>query len=53
MYFPAEHLLDKLQISDTQPRDFEKKGIVTESQKRNASSIRHGICTGSSGSCSS
>ena len=28
MYFPAEHLLDKLQISDSQLRDFEKKGIV-------------------------
>lgn len=28
MYFPAEHLLDKLQISATQLEDFEKKGIV-------------------------
>ena len=28
MYFPTEHLLDKLQISATQLEDFEKKGIV-------------------------
>jgi DNA-binding transcriptional MerR regulator len=28
MYFPAEHLLDKLQISTEQLRDFEQKGIV-------------------------
>ena len=28
MYFPAEHLLHKLHISDTQLRDFEEKGIV-------------------------
>ena len=28
MYFPAEHLLVKLQISATQLEDFEKKGIV-------------------------
>jgi DNA-binding transcriptional MerR regulator len=28
MYFPAEHLLEKLQISAAQLRDFEKKGIV-------------------------
>ncbi|MFZ0862845.1 MAG: MerR family transcriptional regulator [Candidatus Sulfotelmatobacter sp.] len=28
MYFPAEHLLDKLQISAMQLEDFEKKGIV-------------------------
>ena len=28
MYFPAEHLLDKLEISATQLEDFEGKGIV-------------------------
>jgi DNA-binding transcriptional MerR regulator len=28
MHFPAEHLLDKLQISAAQLRDFEEKGIV-------------------------
>jgi DNA-binding transcriptional MerR regulator len=28
MYFPAEHLLDKLKISATQLQDFEEKGIV-------------------------
>ena len=28
MFFPAEHLLDKLQISATQLEDFERKGIV-------------------------
>ena len=28
MYFSAEHLLDKLQISATQLEDFENKGIV-------------------------
>ena len=28
MHFPAEHLLDKLRISETQLRKFEEKGIV-------------------------
>jgi DNA-binding transcriptional MerR regulator len=28
MYFPAEQLLDKLEISATQLEDFEKKGII-------------------------
>ena len=28
MYFPAEHLLEKLQISAAQLQDFEEKGIV-------------------------
>ena len=28
MYFPAEHLLDKLRISPEQLRQFEEKGIV-------------------------
>ena len=28
MYFPAEQLLNKLQISDTQLQDFEEKGVV-------------------------
>ena len=28
MYFPAEHLLDKLQISAEELGDFEQKGIV-------------------------
>jgi DNA-binding transcriptional MerR regulator len=28
MYFPAEHLLDKLQISAQELSDFEQKGIV-------------------------
>ena len=28
MYFPAEHLLDKLEISASQLEDFEGKGIV-------------------------
>ena len=28
MYFPAEHLLDKLQISAQKLSDFEQKGIV-------------------------
>jgi DNA-binding transcriptional MerR regulator len=28
MYFPAEHLLDKLQISAEELSDFEQKGIV-------------------------
>lgn len=28
MYFPAEHLLDKLQLSAQELSDFEKKGIV-------------------------
>ena len=28
MYFPAEHLLDKLQISSQKLSDFEQKGIV-------------------------
>ncbi len=28
MYFPAEHLLDKLQISAQELSDLEKKGIV-------------------------
>jgi DNA-binding transcriptional MerR regulator len=28
MYLPAEHLLDKLEISATQLEDFEVKGIV-------------------------
>ena len=28
MYFPAEHLLDKLQISARELSDLEKKGIV-------------------------
>jgi DNA-binding transcriptional MerR regulator len=28
MYFPAEHLLDKLQISAEELNDFEQKGIV-------------------------
>ena len=28
MYFPAEHLLDKLEISAGQLEDFEGKGIV-------------------------
>jgi DNA-binding transcriptional MerR regulator len=28
MYFPAEHLLDKLQISAPELSDLEKKGIV-------------------------
>ena len=28
MYFPAEHLLDKLQISFAQLSDFEQRGIV-------------------------
>jgi DNA-binding transcriptional MerR regulator len=28
MYFPAEHLLNKLKISDTELREFEEKGIV-------------------------
>lgn len=28
MYFPAQHLLDKLQISSAELSDFEEKGIV-------------------------
>jgi DNA-binding transcriptional MerR regulator len=28
MYFPAEHLLDRLQISALELRDLEEKGIV-------------------------
>lgn len=28
MYFPAEHLLDRLQISAQELRDLEEKGIV-------------------------
>jgi DNA-binding transcriptional MerR regulator len=28
MYFPAEHLLDRLQISAAELSDFEQKGIV-------------------------
>ena len=28
MYFPTEHLLDELQISSAQLRDFEQEGIV-------------------------
>jgi len=28
MYFPAEHFLDKLQISDKELSDFEQRGIV-------------------------
>lgn len=28
MYFPAEHLLDKLQISAEELSDFEQKGVV-------------------------
>ncbi len=28
MYFPAEHLLDKLQISAEELNDFEQRGIV-------------------------
>lgn len=28
MYFPAEHLLDRLQISAEELSDFEQKGIV-------------------------
>src|SRR5260370_24622921 len=28
MYFPAEHFLDKVQISGEQLSDFEKRGIV-------------------------
>lgn len=28
MYFPAEHLLSKLKISETELREFEAKGIV-------------------------
>ena len=28
MYFPAEHLLDRLQISTQELRDLEEKGIV-------------------------
>jgi DNA-binding transcriptional MerR regulator len=28
MYFPAEHLVDKLQISREQLSDFDQKGIV-------------------------
>jgi DNA-binding transcriptional MerR regulator len=28
MYFPAEHLINKLKISESQLREFEEKGIV-------------------------
>ena len=28
MYFPAEHFLDKLHISDQELSDFEKRGVV-------------------------
>jgi len=33
MYFPAEHLLNKLKISDTELEEFEEKGIVQRISK--------------------
>jgi hypothetical protein len=53
MYFPAEHLLDKLQISGAELSDFEQKGIVKGIPKAGVSFIRPGICTDSRESCSS
>jgi len=52
MYFPAEHLLDKLQISTQELSDLEQKGIV-KGLARAGRVTRLGICTGSRESCSS
>lgn len=53
MYFPAEHLLDKLEISSSQLEDFEGKGIVHGIAKAGAFFTYPGICTGSRGYCCS
>jgi hypothetical protein len=53
MYFPAEHLLDKLQISAQELSALEQKGIVKGLARAGVSFTRLGICTGSRESCSS
>jgi hypothetical protein len=53
MYFPAEHLLDKLQISAQELSALEQKGIIKESLGWGVSFTRLAICTGSRESCSS
>ena len=45
MYFPAEHLLDKLQISAEELDDFEQKGIVKGITKVERVFTRLAICT--------
>lgn len=49
MYFPAEHLLNKLKIFDIELQKFEEKGIVRESQRQDASSTLRETCTASEG----
>jgi hypothetical protein len=51
MYFPAEHLLDKLQISAQELSDLDKRGSSTLGW--GVSFTRLAICTASRESCSS